>query len=77
MKTYKVAILHSQTGTMANSESPLISATELAIKEINAAGGILNHAIDPVIFNGESRDHAFAKRATEINQQGIKNIFGY
>ena len=39
--TIKVGILHSLSGTMAISETTVVDAEELAIKEINAAGGVL------------------------------------
>ncbi len=38
-KIVKVGILHSQTGSMAISEKPVIDAELMAIDEINAAGG--------------------------------------
>ena len=37
----KVGILHSQTGTMAISETSLRDIELFAIEEINAAGGLL------------------------------------
>ena len=36
----KVGILHSLSGTMAISETTLKETEEMAIKEINAAGGV-------------------------------------
>jgi DNA-binding winged helix-turn-helix (wHTH) protein len=40
-----VGILHSLTGCMAWSESPVIDATLLAIEEINQKGGVLGRKI--------------------------------
>ena len=37
-RSYKVGILHSLVGTMAESEKPLVDAARLAIEEINASG---------------------------------------
>ncbi|MES0490327.1 MAG: transporter substrate-binding protein [Leptospirales bacterium] len=76
MKTYKVGILHSQTGTMSNSERPLISATQLALKEINASGGVLEHNIEHVIADGGSKAEVFANKANQLYKDGIENIFG-
>ena len=41
----KVGILHSLTGTMAISETPVVDATLLAIDEINNQGGLLGFLI--------------------------------
>jgi urea transport system substrate-binding protein len=38
--TIKVGILHSLSGTIAISEKSVVDAEQLAIAEINAAGGI-------------------------------------
>ena len=38
-RSYKVGILHSLVGTMADSEKPLVDAARLAIEEINATRG--------------------------------------
>ena len=44
----KVGVLHSLSGTMAISEVTVKNATQLAIDEINAAGGVLGKQIAPV-----------------------------
>ncbi|GAB1537469.1 hypothetical protein NUACC21_01120 [Scytonema sp. NUACC21] len=44
--TIKVGILHSLSGTMAISEKSVVDAEKLAIKEINAAGGVLGKQIE-------------------------------
>jgi urea transport system substrate-binding protein len=38
--TIKVGILHSLSGTMAISEKSVVDAEQLAIEEINKAGGV-------------------------------------
>ena len=48
----KVGILHSLTGTMAISETSLRDAVQMAIEEINAAGGVLGRPIEPVVADG-------------------------
>src|SRR5262249_20226318 len=47
-ETVKVGILHSLTGTMADSEQPMAHAEMLAIQEINDAGGVLGKNIDAI-----------------------------
>jgi urea transport system substrate-binding protein len=53
-ETVKVGILHSLTGTMAESEQPMVHAEMLAIQEINDAGGVLGKRIDAIARDCES-----------------------
>src|SRR6185369_13158106 len=50
----KVGILHSLSGTMAISEVTVKNATQMAIDEINAAGGVLGKKISAVVEDGAS-----------------------
>ena len=76
-KVVKIGILHSQTGSMAISELPLINAELMAIEEINSAGGVLGHKIEPVIEDGKSDPNTFGEKATKlITQDNVAAIFG-
>ena len=60
----RVGILHSETGPMAVSEKSMIEAEFLAIKEINAAGGLLGRTTrEGVIADGRSDWPTFAREA--------------
>ncbi len=73
----KVGILHSQTGTMAISEKPVIDATLLAIEEINSQGGILGRKIKPILVDAESDDDASENGAIRlITQEEVLVVFG-
>lgn len=73
----RVGILHSLTGTMAWTESPVVDATLLAIEEINGRGGVLGRQIQPVVIDGESEEAAFARQAERlIAQEEVCTIFG-
>ena len=73
----RVGILHSLTGTMAFTESPVIDATLLAIEEINERGGILGREIQPVVIDGASDERAFARQAAAlIAETKVCVIFG-
>ncbi len=73
----KVGILHSLTGTMAISESPVIDATLLAIEEINANGGLLGRKLVPVVIDGKSDRATFAHEAERlITEEKVVVIFG-
>lgn len=72
-----VGILHSQTGTMAVSEGPVIDATMLAIEELNHSGGALGRRISPVVGDGKSDPAVFAAEAERlIRTERVAVIFG-
>ncbi|MBE9119162.1 transporter substrate-binding protein [Lusitaniella coriacea LEGE 07157] len=73
----QVGILHSQSGTMALSEMPLIDATLMAIAEINDRGGILGHFIEPIVVDGASNSTEFERQAKQlIQKKQITTLFG-
>jgi len=73
----RVGILHSQSGTMAASEQPVINATLLAIEQINAAGGLLGKKLQPVVADGKSDEDVFANEAGRlITEEHVDVIFG-
>ncbi|MFZ1029732.1 MAG: urea ABC transporter substrate-binding protein [Limnoraphis robusta] len=75
--TIKVGILHSLSGTMAISETTVVEAEKLAIKEINAAGGVLGKQIEAVVEDGASDWPTFAEKAEKlIDQDGVVAVFG-
>jgi len=75
--TIKVGVLHSLSGTMAISEDTVKNATQLAIDEINAAGGVLGKQIAPVIEDGASDPAIFAQKASKlIESDGVVTVFG-
>ncbi|MCT2534174.1 urea ABC transporter substrate-binding protein [Aquibacillus koreensis] len=75
--TIKVGILHSLSGTMAISETSVRDSELLAIKEINANGGVLGKQIEPVIEDGASDWPTFAEKAKKLLQQDeVATIFG-
>lgn len=75
--TIKVGILHSLSGTMAISEKSVVDAEELAIEEINKAGGILGKQIEFVKEDGASDWPTFNEKAKKlIDQDKVVTIFG-
>ena len=76
-KELRVGILHSLTGTMAWTESPVVDATLLAIEEINGRGGIRGRQVHPLVTDGESEETVFARQAERlIAQERVCAIFG-
>lgn len=75
--TIKVGILHSLSGTMAISETTVVEAEKLAIKEINEAGGVLGKQIEAVVEDGASDWPTFAEKAEKlIDNDGVAVVFG-
>lgn len=76
-RVVKVGVLHSQTGTMADSEKPVLDATLMAIDEINKKGIIPGVKVEPVVVDGASDPATFARRAEElIRDEEVVAIFG-
>lgn len=73
----KVGILHSLSGTMAISETTVVDAEKLAIKEINEAGGVLGKQIVAIEEDGASDWPTFAEKAEKlIDQDNVATVFG-
>lgn len=75
--TIKVGILHSLSGTMAISEKSVVDAEQLAIEEINNAGGVLGKQIQAIVEDGASNWDTFREKATKlIDQDKVATVFG-
>jgi urea transport system substrate-binding protein len=75
--TIKVGILHSLSGTMAISEQSVVDAEQLAIEEINNAGGVLGKKIQAIVEDGASDWPTFAEKARKlINRDQVATVFG-
>jgi urea transport system substrate-binding protein len=73
----RVGVLHSLSGTLASSESPVVDATLLAIEEVNAAGGLLGRPVEAVIRDGRSDAPSFALEAERlIDSEEVSTVFG-
>lgn len=73
----KVGILHSLSGTMAISETSVRDAELLAIKEINAAGGVLGKQIEYVVEDGASDNATFTEKAQKLLlDDKVATVFG-
>ena len=75
--TVKVGVLQSLSGTMAISEVAVKNSAMLAIKEINASGGVLGKQIEPLVEDGESKPEVFAQKAEKlITTDKVAVVFG-
>src|ERR1700761_4655433 len=74
---WRVGVLFSQTGVTSAVEQSQLNATLLAIGEINAAGGVLDRAIEPVIYDPASDPKQFRALAERLFQvDRIRLLFG-
>ena len=75
--TWRVGVLFSQTGVTAAIERSQLNATLLAVEEINKAGGVLDRAIEPDIYDPASdpkQFRALAERLLTVDR--VRLIFG-
>ena len=72
-----VGVLHSLTGSMAASETPVVDGVLLAIEELNEAGGVLGRPVEPVVVDGRSDAETFAREAERlIARERVVTVFG-
>lgn len=75
--TIKVGALNSLSGTMAISEVTVRNAIDLAVEQINAAGGVLDKQIQLVGEDGASEPTVFAEKAEKlISSDCVAAVFG-
>ena len=72
-----VGLLHSLSGTMAISETAVRDAELLAIKEINANGGVLGKQIEVIQEDGASDWPTFNQKAEKLlKEDKVATVFG-
>jgi urea transport system substrate-binding protein len=73
----RVGILHSQTGTMANSERPLVDMALMTIEDINKAGGVMGRQVSAVVRDPGSDWDTFARMARDLlANDKVAAVFG-
>lgn len=77
----KVGVLFSSSGTMAESEKPLLDATLMAIEEINEKGiGLASEKhlrLEVLVADGASSPAEFAEKAADLmDHHGVRIFFG-
>jgi len=76
-RSWRLGVLFSQTGATAGVERTQLQATLLAIDEINAKGGVLDHPLEPIIYDPASNPKQFKMLAERLlNNDKVRLIFG-
>lgn len=65
-RSWRIGILFSQTGLTASIERTQLQATQLAIEEINASGGVLDLPLEPVIYDPASNPRRYRMLADQL-----------
>ena len=75
--TIKIGVLHSLSGTMAISETPLKDTILMMVDEVNAKGGLLGKTVEAVVVDPASNWPLFAEKARELIQKDqVAAVFG-
>jgi ABC-type branched-subunit amino acid transport system substrate-binding protein len=73
----KIGLNYPETGPYSVQGLDQLQAANLAVEEINAAGGILGKKIELVIRDSQSKVDVTNKNVTEmIDKDGVKMVFG-
>ena len=75
--SWRVGVLFSKTGVTSVIEKSQLNATLLAIRELNAAGGVHGRNIEPVVYDPESDSEKFYLYSKWLAEKDRVNmIFG-
>ncbi len=73
----KIGVLHSLSGTMAASESPLVDAERLAVEQANRSGGVNGASIEMIVADCRSDAGYCALQAEKlITHDHVQALFG-
>ena len=76
-ETIKLGILEDETGNFAIAVVPKIHAYELAVKEINANGGVMGKKLEIVRYDTQSDNRRFQEFARRlIKKDKVDVVFG-
>lgn len=74
--TIKFGALYNLTGGMSSLDGPSLAGARLAVKQINAAGGLLGQQIEIVAPDGQTDQQQTAINAQRVLSDGIVAGFG-
>ncbi len=72
----KIAAVFSATGIAAAHNGPMIEMTELAVAEVNRAGGLLGRPIELIHLDNQSKPLGASLAAEEAVDRGVTAVIG-
>lgn len=72
--SWKVGVLFSKTGVTSVIEKTQLNATLLAIREVNAQGGVHGRRIKPIVYDPQSNPENFRQLAKRLITKDYANI---
>jgi branched-chain amino acid transport system substrate-binding protein len=70
-ETIKVGALYNLTGGMSSLDGPSLSGAQLAVKQINAGGGLLGKQVELIAPDGKTDQQETAKAAQRVLSEGV------
>ncbi len=75
--TLKIGAIYSLTGSYATIEDPALKAAQLAVKQVNAAGGVQGRQIELIHYDGKSTLEDIANAAQRlVHEDQVAAIIG-
>ncbi len=73
----KIGVLHSLSGTMAASETPLVDVLRMVVEEANQSGGVNGAQIEMIVSDCRSDAEYCAQQAEKlITEDKVQALFG-
>jgi branched-chain amino acid transport system substrate-binding protein len=74
----KIGAIYNLTGAQASLDVPSANGAKLAIKEINAAGGVLGRPVELVLYDGKTDAATIGSAATRLAESdGVVAMLGF
>lgn len=67
----RIGALYNLTGGMSSLDGPSLKGAQLAVKQINAAGGLLGRPVELIAPDGRTDQQETAKNAQRVLSEGI------
>jgi branched-chain amino acid transport system substrate-binding protein len=70
-ETIKIGALYNLTGGMSSLDGPSLKGAQLAVKQINASGGLLGKQVELIAPDGKTDQQETAKAAQRVLSEGV------
>lgn len=70
-ESIKIGALYNLTGGMSSLDGPSLAGAQLAVKQINAAGGLLGKQVELIAPDGKTDQQETAKAAQRVLSEGV------